>query len=296
MGNIKCGAAIGDITPLENEFYGLEALQRRKIGGVIDPIHVRVISVYDGLERILFICFELDKAPYPDEYKKEIKVLFEVNIDNIFFLAAHVHSMPVLGDRTTDGPNNIAGKPEEVVTCTHNYEKRVHDIVISTVSRAIATEQDAVVGFSVGESYINVDRKCNYTYKDEAGNVHNLLALGQNRNSDINHEVNIVRFDDLQGHPLAFIVNYPVHCTVLHGNSVIDGKLGISADIAGFVSSNVEKRYKNAVCIWTSGAAGDINPAMMCELTYPNPENGEPKQEIMEGDTTYLLRNIGSQH
>ncbi len=296
MENLKCGAAIGDITPLEDEFYGLEALQRRKIGGVLDPIHVRVISLNNEIERFLFICFELDKAPYPKKYKEEINAIFGIKKDNIFLLAAHVHSMPVLGDRTTDGPNNIAGKPEEVVTCTHNYENRIHEIIMATIKKAIETERNAVLGFGVGESYINVDRKCKYTYKDENGTVHKLLALGQNRNTPINHDLCVFRFDDLRNNPIAFIVNYPVHCTVLHGNSVMNGKLGISADIAGVVSSNIEKRFRDSVCIWTSGAAGDINPAMMCELTYPNPQNGVPKQEIMEGDTTYMLRNIGAQH
>ena len=95
-----CGAAAGDITPLAEELDGLEALMRKKFGGILDPLHVRVIALKNGKEQVLFVCFELDKAPYPMEYRKEISEKFRIPEKAIFMLAVHAHAVPITGFMT----------------------------------------------------------------------------------------------------------------------------------------------------------------------------------------------------
>lgn len=299
MERLMCGAAIGDITPKNEELDGLEALQRRKFGGIIDPLSVRAISLRSGDTRLLLVCFELDKAPYPFAYIREISDRFDIPEDNIIFTAVHCHAVPVTGDRIYDGPNNIAGKPDFVKDTTHRYEARIHDIVMDTIRRAVEGEQPAILHAGHGESYINLDRRCLYAFTDEDGQDHELIALGQDRSAPVDRIVSVLRFDSsIPGcrEPIAVLVNYPVHCTVMHANSALNGKVGITSDIAGEVSRLMERRYPGTVCMWTSGAAGNINPAMQCELTYPDPVTGRPNQEMMPGDTTAMLRNIAMQH
>ena len=291
-----CGAAAGDITPLAEELDGLEALMRKKFGGILDPLHVRVIALKNGKEQVLFVCFELDKAPYPMEYRKEISEKFRIPEKAIFMLAVHAHAVPITGDRIYDGPNNIDRKPKEVVDGTHAYEKRIHEVVMQTVAEAVRQLQPAYMKITETESYINVDRRKSYTTWDSARNKHEITAIGNDPTKPVDHTLTVVSFETLEGKKIAVLLHYPVHCTIMHGNTAMDGKMGISSDLAGKTSALMENEYPGAVCMWISGAAGNINPVMQCEMTYPDPETGKPKLEYLPGDTTAMLRNLGAVH
>jgi hypothetical protein len=290
---LKCGAACGDITPAEDELGGLEALQRRTFGGVIDPLHVRVLALNNGEKNLVFVCFELDKAPYPMQYIQEIAENFHLSEDDVFMLSIHAHAVPITGDRIYDGPNNIKEKPEYVKNTTHRYERRIHDIVMKTVADALSSMRPAVMGTGTGTSMIGVDRKAEYHDRtvDET-----IISLGMNPSSPIDRTVKVIRFDDMEHHPIAFFVNFPVHCTVMHGNSAVFGKVGISSDIGGRVSAGIERKYPGSVCMWTSGAAGDINPLLQCEMNFPDPQTGKPKQKMLQGDSRLLLTAMADIH
>lgn len=293
---LRCGAAIGDITPMPEELPGLEALQRRTFGGVLDPLHVRAITLNNGEEHVVIVCYELDKAPYPLEYSREISERFGIAEEGIFMLAVHAHAVPITGDRKYDGPNNIDQKPEYVKKATHAYEKRIHDILMDTVGNALASEERVKVGWGRGKSYINVDRRSKYIYQDEKGKEHTVIAVGADPTKEIDHTVTVLRMDRADGTPAAFLVNYPVHCTVMHGNTAWGGRMGISSDIAGRISMNMERAFPGSVCIWTSGAAGNINPLMQCELDYPDPVTGKPVMEYMPGNVKGLLNTMAGIH
>lgn len=293
---LLCGAAVGDITPKDEELSGLEALMRKKFGGILDPLHVRVIFLKNGVEQALFVCFELDKAPYPGKYIKEISDEFQIPETSIFMLAVHAHAVPITGDRIYDGPNNIDQKPLEVVETTHAYEKRIHEVVMNTVRNALMQLQPVSMKVSTTESYINTDRRRTYITTDADGVRHEILGIGNEPLKEIDHTLTEISFQTKEDRNLAVLLHYPVHCTIMHGNSAMYGKMGISADLAGRTSTLVEKRFPGAVCMWISGAAGNINPVMQCEMTYPDPESGRPMLEYLPGDMTGMLRNLSNIH
>ena len=84
-----------------------------------------------------------------------------------------------------------------------------------------------------------------------------------------------MKIEDMNGNPLAFFTNYAVHCCVMFCNDY-DGhrRMGVCGDIAGNVSAALEKKFPGTVAIWSSGAAGDVNPIMMNAVMYPNPADG----------------------
>lgn len=293
---LMCGAAKRNITPLQEELPGLEALMRKRFGGILDPLYVRAIMIRNGAAQALFVCFELDKAPYAEQYMREISDLYHIPEDSIFFLAVHAHAVPITGDRLYDGPNNIACKPAEIVEGTHRYEARIHDIVMDTVREAVTSLRPATMGVGESKSYINVDRRKRYVWFDENRVQHETLSIGADPERPIDHTVTVVRFDATDGQPIACIVHYPVHCTVMHGNTAVDGRMGISSDIAGKTSVYMEEEYPGAVCMWMSGAAGNINPIASCEVNYPDHDCGGQHQEYLPGNVAGLLRMIAGIH
>ena len=295
MNQLYCGAAKGCITPPEDLLGNLHGLMNRSFGGVLDDIFVRVIALRCGEESELLISFDLDKVPCPAEYLKAAGEAAHVPEDNILLAAVHTHTAPLAGDRTNDGPNNILLKPEPVQAATHAYEEFVKGVLVETVREAAAKMVPAKMGVGTGKSYINVDRKQRYEYAEADGSIHGKFAIGQDPEAEISKTVYVMRFEDLSGKPLAYFVNYPVHCCVLNAYPAFDGKLGISGDIAGRISVWNEERT-GAVTLWTSGAAGDINPVIMYELSFPDPKTGKAAHLNPKGDFYDVLTCLAARH
>lgn len=83
-------------------------------------------------------------------------------------------------------------------------------------------------------------------------------GLGSNRNDPekglADHEVLVLRVDDLAGEPLCVIMNYGCHPTVLGYQNLL-----FSADYPGAARATVRCIYPKAVCMYTNGASGDVS-------------------------------------
>lgn len=296
MPNLYCGAAKGKITPPEELMPDLRGLMDRHFGGVLDDLYVRVIALKSGEESELLITFDLDKVPCPGEYLQAVYDATGVPVDNILLAAIHTHTAPIAGNRVNEGPNNLLNKPQEVQEATHRYERFIEDVLTETAKEAVEHMVPAKMGVGRGQSYINVDRKQRYETEEEDGSVHGKFAIGAVPESPINHTVYLIRFEDLDGKPLAFFINYPVHCCVLNGFGAFNGDLPISGDIAGRICSWNETRNPGAVTLWCSGAAGDINPTIMYQLDFPDPMTGRVTHLSPKGDFYDVLTYLSAKH
>src|SRR3954452_63381 len=103
------------------------------------------------------------------------------------------------------------------------------------------------------------------------------VGLGHDERGASDKVVRVLRFDDVAGKPIAFLINYAVHVVVMGPDNY-----QVTGDLAGATSRFVERHYagkdrprgdagprmrlapeqRNAevVAVWTSGAAGDQNP------------------------------------
>jgi hypothetical protein len=113
----------------------------------------------------------------------------------------------------------------------------------------------ARLGYGTGLSYINVNRQI---VDPKTGR----WWEGANREGPSDKTVAVLRFETVNGEPIAVYYNYAVH-------AVIAGQLDqVSADIPGAASTYVEDSFDNRiVAVWSSGAAGDQNP-IYYEQTY----------------------------
>jgi hypothetical protein len=74
------------------------------------------------------------------------------------------------------------------------------------------------------------------------------------------------------GDPIAVWSNYAVHGVVMFLSKTRDGQAEVTGDIGGATSNYVEDRLKNAVAVWTPGAAGDQNPLFMSTYNQDAPD------------------------
>ena len=285
--NLSCGATRERITPPPELLPRLYGLMMQEPGGVNDDLYLRVLVLSSRGEAAMLVSFDLDKAPYPKEWAAELAERYGLPEKSIVYSAIHTHTAPLTDPRPFDGPNAKSKKPPEQQAAANEYEDFIHDALLRAADRAVSGMEPALLGTGTGESYINVNRNI------PRGEV---FTLGHNGAGDCDRTVFVMEIARADGTPVAFLENYAVHNVVMFRNRLFDGKMGVSADMGGNVSKLLESRFPDATALWTSGAAGDVNPVMMNALYYPDPENGQDADELLPGDPNALLRVMVGRH
>jgi len=293
---LSCGAARGVITPPLELIPSLRGLGDGSFGGVLDDLFVRVIALSAGENQALLIAFDLDKAPYPAEHIAQISTRTGIPEENISFLSIHTHTAPVTGFRSEEPVNDVRRKPVDVQTATAQYEKLVTETLLKVIDEAIGNMRPARMGYAYGKSYINVNRSQDYEYTDENGKLHRECGLGVNPEAHVERTLFVMKFEDLNGQPIAFFMNYPVHNAVLIDNRCCDGKRGLSSDLGGAVCRLLEEKFIGSIALWSSGAAGDVNPLILNEIFYPNPQTGRAVESRLGEDITAVLMMLSARH
>jgi hypothetical protein len=263
---LRVGAARVDITPAPDAALPMAGYSSRTQGfkGIHDHVYVRAIVLDDGAAQAAVVAWE--SLFVPDgvwaEVSRRVAADCGIRPENLMLSAVHDHGAPTLaGGGGTAGPNTVA------------YTKFVEDSAVEAVRRAKEKLQPARVGIGTGAAYLNVNRREPTTRG---------VSLGYNENGPSDKTVAVVRFEDLSGKPIAFLINYAVHAVIMG-----DYNYQVTGDLAGATSRFVEQHYlgedkprsdagprvalkpsersasDGVVAVWTSGTAGDQNPASM---------------------------------
>ena len=279
--SFQVGASIRDITPSE-DMLPLTRAPKVEMVGVLDPISVRVLAFQDADTTALIITCETGRSFGP-QFAQAVVDHTGIPLENIIMTSTHTHAAP----EVTEYVELDFDENDPEVTNQQKWAKFAMDQMLDAVDEALANLQPASVGIGYSESYINVNR--NYVYNEvaEDGTVSETRNLGWSPNGPSDRTLAAIRFNAEDGSPIAFLVNFSVHGTVMHANTCIDGKTGISSDIPGFVSSYLEQNNEGAVAMWLSGAAGDQNPIIQNDLYSRDPVTGE-FSEIFNDDYAIL--------
>jgi neutral ceramidase len=262
-GALRAGAASVDITPAADASLLMGGYGARTLGhtGIHDDVFVRAIVLDDGATQVALVAWELIGVPDAvwADVSKQATAELGIRPENLILAAVHNHGAAILGAT----PANTA-----------EYTKTVKAAAVEAIRRAKSRLQPARFGIGTGAAYINMNRR-------------ELTAaqgwwLGFNENGPSNKTVNVLRFEDMTGKPIAFLINYAVHVVVMGPEN-----RQITGDLAGATSRFVEQHYRGKdhprsdagervrlrpaeksdddgpVAVWTSGAAGDQNPVSM---------------------------------
>ena len=295
-----CGAAKKKITPPAQLLEGLHGLGNITFSGVLDDLFVRAMILGDEQEKLLFVVFDLDKVPYPEKYLPALSAQTGIPEENIALLSIHTHTAPVTGWRPTEGPNFIERKPEPVQQATREYEAFLEQTVKEAVAEALSNLQSVRIGWGQGESYVNINRLQDYFVRKEDGTTEVRVGLGQNPAAEVDRSLFVLKVEDFSGRMVACLTNYAVHNCVMIGNRCGEnGGTLISSDLGGNVSLMIEENHPGCVALWTSGAAGDVNPILSNEIFYPDPKTGAQTAYVLpagEQAPVMMLKVLAARH
>lgn len=268
---LLCGTGKAKITPPERLLSCLVGLKQHRFAGVLDDIWVRALALGDGDGLALLLSFDMTAAPCTEGFLDALSQATGIPADRILAFAIHTHSVPFndidLEQRDRQSP--------ETLDASAQYTAFLHAQALSAAKNAVQSLCPARMGWAFGESRVNVVRLQDYVYHDAGGKSFTVCNLGADYARPADPSLFTLRVEDLSGSPIAFLVNYPMHNVATIWNDFDgQGAMGVSGDVGGRVSRLLEARYPGSVALWSSGAAGDLNPVMLNEVIVPDPLTG----------------------
>jgi hypothetical protein len=278
-----CGAAKENITPQKELLPFLRGLNGIKYSRVHDELFVRVLALELRGERALIVGFDLDKSPNPAEFMAAITKKTGVQNENITYMSIHTHSAPLTSARPNELMNDRESQPPEVRDAMYVYEAFLLKQLLKAVEKAVTNMKPAKIGCNTRLAYLNVNRNLDY--------ADGQFCEGNNYEGSVDHRLFVMEIcaEEDKKQPLAFLINYPIHNVIMFLNNAGDGACVISADMGGNVCKRIEAEYQGAVCLWSSGAAGDTGPIAMTHPVYPDEKGHFQKPPIPGFETSLLL-------
>lgn len=263
--NFRAAVVKINITPnTPKQLLGYDA---RLSNGVHDSIYHRIIMLDDGTNQFYLVSTEVCEFS-PSEYENvaaQLKKKLGINPTNFWWSVTHTHSAPEVGPPGL-GEAFLGDRYEHSVDTA--YTNFIGQSLIAGIEQAKRNLQPAKIGAGWGFSQANINRR--------AVDIDGKASLGLNPDGPVDRRIGLIRIEKENGSPLALIVNYAIHGTVLGEQSVV-----ISGDAPGIVSQYVEEKI-GAPVLFINGASGNLAPIYS---VYPDYRSGHLMQfRVLLGD------------
>lgn len=246
-GSLRAGAAKADISPTKDM---LPMTAGQLFSSVHDPIYARALVLDNGTTKVALISLDLTEVLGGDDLVKAITDELKIPTQNLILDATHDHNAPGSG----------GGKVTDPLAPYYAIYKKA---VVEAARQANANLQPARVGFGTGKAYVNTNR-------DEKLGAGYHMGYWPEGPSD--KTVAVMEVTNAAGDPIAIYANYAVHGVVMFRTHTQDGQIQITGDLPGWTANYVDDHFKNAVTLWTPGAAGDQNPLFQGDYNQDGPD------------------------
>lgn len=243
-GSLRVGTGKASVTPAAADFpYEPSEAPSLNTGpgelsfvGVHDDIYARAVVLDDGSRRAALVVLEVTAIPGAEDMVKAIASEVRIPAANVMLAATHTHSVPLF---SYAGSHPSARERREI--------DRLKAGALEAVRAANSHLQPARVAFGRGQSWVNINNG------EQSGSRAGYDALGPSDKT-----LDVIRFESLEGAPLAEIVNYASHAEVMFRSVTKDHGYEVSGDLPGAVSRLLEKEPEGApLVLFTSGAEAD---------------------------------------
>lgn len=233
----EAGTARVSITPLEadipTQLGGYGAREGKPAEGVLDTLYGKVLVLRQGDVKVAVISVDMCGVPVNLVEETLAKAAVPgLTRDNTLMCASHTHTG--LEGFALDR-RNIAGNPNIGV-----FSEPMLDFVVDRLSGAL----------SEADKHLE-------PVKAASGSLI-LPAMNRNRRDAdcVDEEMTVLRLDREDGTPLAALVNYTAHGTMVDETDML-----ASGEWAGQMQRTVEDLLGDGVtCLYANGAEGDIAP------------------------------------
>ena len=202
--------------------------------GVLDPLYADALVIQAGDRKLAIVSLDLGRAPAERSLQNIRQRLRErAGIEDSFIAGSHTHHGPVL--ELSDEPGKGRGRFDAAL----RYYRQMEDGIVEAVLEASARLAPAKLAVGAAR----------------------LEGFNRNRHTKLepkpsDRELAVMRLDDPAGKPVAILVNFAAHPTMIPSST-----LRFSADYVGALKE-VIRQETGAAALFMQGAAGDqsVNP------------------------------------
>src|SRR5215468_8392651 len=226
----KAGAARRDVTPREPlPMWGYGDRHDALSVGTLDPLYAEALVIQAGDKKLAIVGLDLGRSPAEASLQRiRERIKSEAGIDYSFIAGSHTHHGPVL--ELTDE----AGKGKGRFDAALRYYREMEDAIVAAIVEANSKLAPAKMAVgSIQLEGFNRNRQTKQAVKPS------------------DRELAVMRLDDASDKPIAILVNFTAHPTMIPATT-----LRFSADYVGAMKAEVEKAT-GARVIFMQGAAGD---------------------------------------
>lgn len=235
----KLGVSQINITPGEPVLMSGYSERKTPFTEILDSLYASALYFTGEKTQALLITADLIEFPadFVDDTKKMISAKIGIPSDNILIIAVHNHGGPAL-----KAFDNIESE------ATNAYGMSVQEKLVQV---SVVASKKAVpyrIGIGKGSCNMNMNRRALF--------AEGYIGLGRNPDGPCDHELDVVKFEDMSNNLIAVLINWPCHGTV-------SGKENykITGDWPGAAARFIKKQIgKNVVVAVTAGASADICP------------------------------------
>ncbi|HGE71776.1 TPA: hypothetical protein ENX78_13125 [Candidatus Poribacteria bacterium] len=230
--NIKAGASKHEITPKNPAWLAGYASRNKPSEGVHDPLYATAIVFDDGNARLAMVSTDLCFIPLTVKEMIADKIQSELSIapDHLIMASTHTHSGPVTSGK------NVDNEWLEFLA----YE------ISNAINEAVSRMVPAKISVGIGKSDVGVNRR----ERRPDGQI----VLGHNEDGFVDRQVGVIKIANENEEPIAIIINYGCHGTVLGGANYL-----ISADYMGSAVRRVQEKVGGFVTFFNA-APGNVDP------------------------------------
>jgi hypothetical protein len=261
---LRAAAVKVDITPKTPQW--LLGYQARQSNGVHDSIFHRVLALEAGGTPFYLISTDvcLFSPNFHDAVMRDLQGRTGIDPAHVWWSVTHTHAAPEIGP--PDMYKALLGRSDH--EWDREYTAFATEALIDAVRSARDRLEPARLAFATTTANANINRR--------ARDVDGRISLGLNPDGPVDRQVNLIRVQRADGTPLALVINYAMHGTVMSGQN-----LKISGDGPGVVAAYVEEQLGGTV-LYVNGAAGNVAPIYS---VYADPSSGHLSQfRVLLGD------------
>ena len=263
-GELRAAAVKVDITPQQPMW--LSGYGPRQSTGVLDKIYHRVVALDAGDAQFYLISSDLClfSPRLYDEVMLDLQKQTGVDPKHVLWSVTHTHAAPEIGP--PDMYKTLLGRSD------HDWDREYTDqtttALIDAVRQARQQLEPARLVVATGVAMANINRR--------AMDVDGRVSIGLNPDGPVDRQIGLIRITRPDGSPVALVVNYAMHGTVMSGQNV-----SISGDGPGVVTAYLEEKLGGTV-LFVNSAAGNIAPIYS---VYANERSGHLSQfRVLLGD------------
>ncbi len=236
---LQVGVARVDLTPPPELKAGLGGYGERKgrpAEGVHDPIGAKALVISDGTRR--FVLITADVLGFPPPVKPAVlEQLADEGWrpEQLMLLPSHAHSSI---DMMALNPRNVLSVPQIGI-----YHPKLYEFVVARLARVVRAAEANLVPVTVGTG------SCRLEHWNRNRRHHN---------GPVDPELIVTRFDSLEGRPVAVLVTFTAHPTIL-----LAEHMQFSAGWPGYLQRRLETLIGDGVTVmFHNGAQGDQSPIL----------------------------------